>query len=61
MSYPRDLDEFAEKELVAELERRERLRRRGLCDYCGSPAGVLFPNGRTCSHPERHDDPRATR
>lgn len=39
MSYPRDLDEYRGSELRAEIARREELRDKGLCDYCGRPEG----------------------
>lgn len=48
MSYPRDLDEYTEEELRAELRRREAFRALGLCDYCGRPALT------TCRFPDRH-------
>lgn len=35
MSYPRDLEEYNEHELMTELERRRRLHAEGKCDYCG--------------------------
>lgn len=35
MSYPRDLDEYAEHELSDEVRRRKAQRAKGLCDYCG--------------------------
>lgn len=50
MSYPRDLDEVSEKELVSEISRRKLLRRKGNCDYCGRPAGCIP----ACRFPERH-------
>lgn len=54
MSYPRDLDDYSESELEAELKRRDRLRKAGKCDYCRT-----VPNGETsCSRPGRHNDPR---
>ena len=37
MSYPKDLDEYEDHVLSAELRRRERQRKAGLCDYCGKP------------------------
>ena len=49
MSYPKDLDEYSEKELVAELNRRFVARSRGVCDYCGRP-----PEAPACKFPERH-------
>lgn len=50
MSYPRDLDEYAESELLAEVQRREDLRRAGNCDYCKRAFGKSPP----CRFPERH-------
>ena len=50
MSYPRDLDELSEEELVAELSRRGRCRNSGLCDYCGRKLGIAP----ACRFPERH-------
>lgn len=52
MSYPRSLDEYAEKELEQELRERERLRARGICDYCSRP-----PHEPACKFPERHSLP----
>jgi len=49
MSYPRDLDEITEAELLGELERRRDLRSQGRCDYCG-----VVHAGPTCRFPERH-------
>jgi hypothetical protein len=49
MSYPKDLDEYSEKELVAELNRRFVVRSRGVCDYCGRS-----PEAPACKFPERH-------
>lgn len=49
MSYPIDLDEYPEVKLREELQRRERLRAQGLCDYCEQPH--YLP---TCKFPGRH-------
>jgi hypothetical protein len=49
MGYPRDLDEIDDRELEAELRRREQSRQRGYCDYCGRPATEP-----TCRFPLRH-------
>lgn len=38
MSYPMGLDEYSDKELRQELERRLESRGQGLCDYCGRKA-----------------------
>ncbi len=44
------LDEQPESALLAELKRREDLRIRNLCDYCGRP-----PSFGPCKLPERHN------
>jgi hypothetical protein len=49
MGYPRDLDEYEEEELRAELDRRAKLRADGKCDYCGRSIHVP-----TCKFQERH-------
>lgn len=49
MSYHKDLDEYTEKELKAELERRKDLRDEGRCDYCKQ-----LGNTPDCRYPERH-------
>lgn len=49
MSYPISLDEFSEKDLNAELERRRRLRDQGKCDYCQQ-----LGNTPDCKFPDRH-------
>jgi hypothetical protein len=49
MSYPRDIDEIPEAELLAELCRRRQLRDGGLCDYCGRNR-----DSKPCRFPERH-------
>lgn len=49
MGYPRDLDEYTDEELRAELEGRERLRALALCDYCGRSWET-----RACRFPDRH-------
>jgi hypothetical protein len=38
MSYPRDLDDYSDEELVSELSRRHINRLVGKCDYCGRPS-----------------------
>lgn len=48
MSYPKDLDEYNERELLQELERRKTLREQGKCDYCGGDGPVA------CKFPTRH-------
>lgn len=35
MGYPRHLDEYTDTELKSELDRRDRARTKGVCDYCG--------------------------
>ncbi len=52
MSLLRDLDEYVENALVAEINRRIWARERGVCDYCGrTPETVV------CKFPERHAAP----
>lgn len=53
MSFPRDLDEFGEDELVDELRRRFEARREGKCDYCGRPHDARPP----CKFSGRHGAP----
>lgn len=50
MGYPTDIDEMDEKKLHDELDRRAKLRARGLCDYCGR-----LPSEPTCMFPDRHN------
>jgi len=49
MSLPISLDEYTEVELRAELMKRERLRAKGLCDYC-----ERRPDESPCRFPGRH-------
>jgi hypothetical protein len=49
MSYPRDIDEFTDEELLNELKLRDHRRRKGLCDYCTRPRTTP-----PCRFPERH-------
>jgi len=49
MSYSKDLDEYSEDELLAELEQRKDLRSTGLCDYCAQPGYTP-----SCKFPFRH-------
>lgn len=49
MSHFRDIDEYTEAQLRAELERRASLRERGLCDYCGQAQSA-----KPCRFPDRH-------
>lgn len=37
MSYPRDLDDYKDEELINELARRCAERSKGNCDYCRRP------------------------
>lgn len=48
MSYPRDLDEVPQNELLQELARRQIMRDQDLCDYCGRYGGE------PCRFAERH-------
>lgn len=50
MSYPRDLDEIPESELLTELLRRQSAQAEGICDYCGRKCNAEPP----CKFPERH-------
>lgn len=45
----RDLAEYEDKQLTDELNRRIRLRRQCLCDYCGRPSST-----KPCKFPHRH-------
>lgn len=49
MSYPRDLNEIPERELIFELRRRRQARRQGVCDYCGR-----YRQSEPCRFVERH-------
>lgn len=49
MSYPKNLDEYEDKELTAELERRIVARQKGQCDYCGHS-----PRSKPCRFVTRH-------
>lgn len=46
---PIDLNEYEERRLVGEIDRRASLRAVGLCDYCERE-----PSMNTCKFPERH-------
>lgn len=37
MSYPRDLEDYADEELIHELARRQGMRKKGQCSRCGRP------------------------
>jgi hypothetical protein len=49
VSYPKDLDEYTDAQLDAEITRRARLAQKGLCTYCGQPSAAD-----PCKFPERH-------
>ena len=49
MSYPKELDEFTEAELRAEIRRRLRMRATGRCDYCERHVSTG-----ACRFPQRH-------
>lgn len=57
MSYPRDLDEFEEAELVREIDLRRTRRAVGRCDYCRREAG----QPPSCKFGERHHNEEAVR
>lgn len=50
MSYHKDLDEYFEAELEAEIQRRKEARTLCLCDYCRRPQ-FIEP---ACKFPRRH-------
>jgi len=47
------LDELDEAVLLAELARRDRRRKAGVCDYCERPTSASL-----CRFPKRHCDSR---
>ena len=49
MSYPRDLDDYSDEELMQELNERQHRRHGRVCTYCGG--GYDTP---LCKHPDRH-------
>jgi hypothetical protein len=49
VSYPKDLEDYTDQQLLEEILRRAKLRADGVCDYCGSPATKP-----TCAHVYRH-------
>lgn len=49
MGYPKDLDDYTDAELKAELKRRVALREKGLCSYCKRSVKLS-----TCRYPDRH-------
>lgn len=53
MSYAKDLDEYTDGELTAELGARHVARIAGVCDYCKRP-----PTTPSCKFPVRHADKR---
>jgi|HubBroStandDraft_2_1064218.scaffolds.fasta_scaffold25282_5 hypothetical protein len=50
---PKPLEEIGEQLLTMELQRRERARESGVCDFCGHG-----PQTKQCRFPRRHHDPR---
>lgn len=50
MSYPRSIDEYSDKELCQEIQRRNDNRRKGLCPYCG----YSITKHLQCKYPEQH-------
>ncbi len=50
MSYPRDIDEYTNLELVAELKLRADRTYYGRCDYCDR----FKDEGEPCKFPRRH-------
>jgi len=50
MGYPRGLDEYTDIELALEIERRQKLRAAGKCDYCTRDISLD-----SCMFPERHN------
>jgi hypothetical protein len=54
MSYPRDLDEIPDSDLIAELATRIQKREEGICDYCNRSG-----DGSPCRFPLRHAMARA--
>lgn len=51
MGYPVNLDEYEEWQLEAEIDRRRKLRAKGLCDYCERSIGA---GSRPCKMTDRH-------
>lgn len=49
MSYPRDLDEHRDAELIEEICRRIMKQEHGLCTYCDRPSATP-----PCKFPDRH-------
>ena len=37
MGYPKDLDEYTDREIAQEYERRKQCKASGICHYCGRP------------------------
>lgn len=56
MSYPKDLDEYDDEELMEELDKRAVRRKRGICDYCGQKFEAP-----SCRFPHRHKAPKTPR
>ncbi len=49
MSYPRDLEDYDDDELFAELKVRAKARLQGKCDYCKQT-----PEKEACRYADRH-------
>ncbi len=49
MSYPRDLDDYSDEELMQELNERQHRRHGRLCTYCAQRY-----DHPSCKYPERH-------
>ena len=49
MSYPKDLDEYDDEQLLEELRRRYDARKAGRCDYCGRTKKL-----KSCRYEARH-------
>lgn len=52
MSYPKDLDEYSDGELIGHLSYRRGMRAKGVCDYC-----LRTPDTKPCKLPDRHCHP----
>lgn len=51
MSYPTDLDEYEDREIIQEFARRAKLAEEHKCSYCGKPYG----SEPICKFPHRHN------
>lgn len=56
MSYPRELEEYDDEELKAEIERRGEAAKKKLCSYCNRKITAS-----ACRFPERHKGKRVHR